>query len=99
MVWVQAIGSPLASSPAEKRSCHFGRYQPPERSSSPVQTTFRGALATFATWTASTTKSEAGFARRPNPPPRYVVLSFTFSGRSEERRVGKECRSRWSPYH
>ena len=20
-------------------------------------------------------------------------------GRSEERRVGKECRSRWSPYH
>ena len=22
-----------------------------------------------------------------------------FKGRSEERRVGKECRSRWSPYH
>ena len=22
-----------------------------------------------------------------------------FDGRSEERRVGKECRSRWSPYH
>src|SRR5574337_2207949 len=25
-------------------------------------------------------------------------LSFPFT-RSEERRVGKECRSRWSPYH
>ena len=24
---------------------------------------------------------------------------FTRKGRSEERRVGKECRSRWSPYH
>src|SRR2546425_8485359 len=24
--------------------------------------------------------------------------SVTDSGRSEERRVGKECRSRWSPY-
>src|SRR5882762_7286993 len=24
---------------------------------------------------------------------------ITFDGRSEERRVGKECRSRWSPYH
>ena len=24
-------------------------------------------------------------------------LSFKY--RSEERRVGKECRSRWSPYH
>ena len=22
-----------------------------------------------------------------------------FWNRSEERRVGKECRSRWSPYH
>src|SRR2546430_17498079 len=22
-----------------------------------------------------------------------------FCGRSEERRVGEECRSRWSPYH
>ena len=24
---------------------------------------------------------------------------LTKNGRSEERRVGKECRSRWSPYH
>ena len=24
---------------------------------------------------------------------------ITSEGRSEERRVGKECRSRWSPYH
>src|SRR3989449_11672474 len=31
------------------------------------------------------------------------VVGFTARGRtakrSEERRVGKECRSRWSPYH
>ena len=26
-------------------------------------------------------------------------LSRAVIGRSEERRVGKECRSRWSPYH
>src|SRR2546430_17714717 len=26
----------------------------------------------------------------------HALLSLT---RSEERRVGKECRSRWSPYH
>ena len=25
--------------------------------------------------------------------------NWTFARRSEERRVGKECRSRWSPYH
>ena len=27
-----------------------------------------------------------------------VTRSYTVT-RSEERRVGKECRSRWSPYH
>ena len=27
------------------------------------------------------------------------MISVFDSGRSEERRVGKECRSRWSPYH
>ena len=26
-------------------------------------------------------------------------VRFAGIGRSEERRVGKECRSRWSPYH
>src|SRR3712207_5408142 len=31
----------------------------------------------------------------PTHGDRYVVLF----DRSEERRVGKECRSRWSPYH
>src|SRR3712207_9429095 len=28
-----------------------------------------------------------------------VKLSEAQAARSEERRVGKECRSRWSPYH
>ena len=27
------------------------------------------------------------------------VAAYRLIGRSEERRVGKECRSRWSPYH
>ena len=36
-----------------------------------------------------------------NPENGYCVLKVrTEQGeRSEERRVGKECRSRWSPYH
>src|SRR5687767_9128990 len=31
----------------------------------------------------------------------YVIghIDTRIEGRSEERRVGKECRSRWSPYH
>ena len=36
-------------------------------------------------------------------PGQFIMLSVPGAGempiRSEERRVGKECRSRWSPYH
>src|SRR5260370_32507245 len=47
-------------------------------------------------------------ARRPqnerqntgaNRPPSARPNRADMTGRSEERRVGKECRSRWSPYH
>ena len=38
--------------------------------------------------------------------PFFMILEVLFEtlipflmARSEERRVGKECRSRWSPYH
>ena len=38
-----------------------------------------------------------------NVPIRMRVIfasqRIEFTTRSEERRVGKECRSRWSPYH
>ena len=34
------------------------------------------------------------------PVIRYVCCGCGYvENRSEERRVGKECRSRWSPYH
>ena len=33
-----------------------------------------------------------------NAIPHHVRV-YPLPGRSEERRVGKECRSRWSPYH
>src|SRR3712207_9085655 len=29
----------------------------------------------------------------------YLAVRCPYVVRSEERRVGKECRSRWSPYH
>ena len=31
--------------------------------------------------------------------PYQIVEARALGARSEERRVGKECRSRWSPYH
>ena len=42
-------------------------------------------------------------ARHGAPIVEGERVTFLFRGeadeRSEERRVGKECRSRWSPYH
>src|SRR2546429_6705586 len=43
----------------------------------------------------ATLSAEWGFYRTPGGKAVY----FTLGTRSEERRVGKECRSRWSPYH
>jgi len=35
----------------------------------------------------------------PPPDDDVYALAEPPPPRSEERRVGKECRSRWSPYH
>src|SRR2546430_4368208 len=35
----------------------------------------------------------------PTPPAPLDLDTAAIEKRSEERRVGKECRSRWSPYH
>src|SRR2546427_180361 len=35
----------------------------------------------------------------PGAASTSVRVELNVGGRSEERRVGKECRSRWSPYH
>src|ERR1039457_2332367 len=51
----------------------------------------------------------AGYRHQDGPPSQVISrrrnqiaadsLIVEEIGRSEERRVGKECRSRWSPYH
>src|SRR5712691_12247178 len=49
-------------------------------------------------------KNTPGFIRKavdlgPTDPSSVISISVWLKMRSEERRVGKECRSRWSPYH
>ena len=41
----------------------------------------------------------AGTAEPDDDPESDDELTGAGAARSEERRVGKECRSRWSPYH
>ena len=40
-----------------------------------------------------------GVVARPDGTYLITKRVMTKAWRSEERRVGKECRSRWSPYH
>ena len=63
----------------------------PETASAPADAAIvvRGLTKTFGA-----TRALDGFDLTV---PRGEVTGFL--GRSEERRVGKECRSRWSPYH
>src|SRR3712207_8601787 len=42
---------------------------------------------------------ESGVAPRSVTTYKEDESAGAFLNRSEERRVGKECRSRWSPYH
>ena len=38
-------------------------------------------------------------AKNPKYTQQNLLERIVEAERSEERRVGKECRSRWSPYH
>ena len=51
------------------------------------------ALMTFA----GCTKVDDTLGSNLVPDNQQMKVGYTT--RSEERRVGKECRSRWSPYH
>src|ERR1039458_10879289 len=54
-------------------------------------------VATKRLW-AALAASAASFETRV-APSRSTIWLKAMVRRSEERRVGKECRSRWSPYH
>src|SRR3712207_9549900 len=50
-----------------------------------------GGTVTADDWATGTESAAAGGTT--------MIIDFALQERSEERRVGKECRSRWSPYH
>ena len=58
-------------------------------------TTGAGAIEIVQNWTFAQSLSGTEYTTNWQLPQSM----FDIMNRSEERRVGKECRSRWSPYH
>src|SRR6266576_2683469 len=60
----------------------------------------------YVTWSSDVCSSDLAVEGGAAPAPlsakmkrAAAALAVSATVRSEERRVGKECRSRWSPYH
>src|ERR1022692_4817676 len=64
--------------------------RPPRSTLFPYTTLFRSQAAHQPKWMDSPLRREGAGT---------LSAAFGWPARSEERRVGKECRSRWSPYH
>src|SRR2546430_13860449 len=64
-----------------------------------------GDTAAVWTWTGKVAPKQSVWLKNVNgdvevePAAGDSVAVVVTKSRSEERRVGKECRSRWSPYH
>src|SRR5215469_763821 len=50
-------------------------------------------------WSSDVCSSDLGDPRRTRTILSCCPATFALGSGSEERRVGKECRCRWSPYH
>src|SRR5690348_12735648 len=72
-----------------------------QNSSAAVLTEYRGLTVAQLTQLRRSLGEGSSYAVVKNTLTKRAAESvgFTELARSEERRVGKECRSRWSPYH
>src|SRR3712207_9343906 len=85
--------APEAASRPQRPASAPAPTGPQEQSAVPFGTAVR-------TWFAISLQTFGGPAGQIAVMQRTLVDEKRWIGqRSEERRVGKECRSRWSPYH
>ena len=84
-----------AQVPSSAEAQNYADPSEPFRTSPLVGITALGVNPSYLT---SPIKTAADKESAPTATRILLYLSITLC-RSEERRVGKECRSRWSPYH
>src|SRR3712207_8867606 len=88
---------------SRRRHTRYWRDWSSDVCSSDLSEKYRAILSDMALCPIECTTALPSCAWLPPPPRplRYSASSLCLCSRerSEERRVGKECRSRWSPYH
>src|SRR3990167_298670 len=89
---IQALDNDAVSAGFQLKSVVF---RPQEKTVSPGETNFY----VFDFFASGPQKSLVAFIKELEKGQLIQIEFFQASLRSEERRVGKECRSRWSPYH
>src|SRR2546421_259784 len=94
--WTASYNGDSDNNPAAETKCTAASvvFSPLESRRLPTQTPDQGAIGATYKDTAHLTGGAS-----PTGTITFKLYSNDNCTRSEERRVGKECRSRWSPYH
>ena len=66
---------------------------------STVATALRTVVVLLFSWILAVLQGTASQVQSVDGRTWFFLVLSGLATRSEERRVGKECRSRWSPYH
>src|SRR5574341_1964511 len=108
--WIWLSGDAGAQEPAARRGIRESRWtwlgeEPPKRGGSSRMPRLLGILGVAAGVIAGLAAALLVNFKAADDDGNVTVIHTpstqptTTTDRSEERRVGKECRSRWSPYH
>src|SRR6266480_1623414 len=96
----RGIGRGIALKLAEAGSTIAVHYYQNEAAAKETLRLIKGRGGNGAIFKADVTKSDQIERLFKEVRSRFPSLDiFVSNARPEERRVGKECRSRWSPYH
>ena len=81
-------------------SCHPAYYTRTHHNHQVTSRSYKIEVTRFSIRTYSKSKGRSQLNKTEKEKEKQIQkLRFQDTPRSEERRVGKECRSRWSPYH
>ena len=93
----RSIFDSVASKAADKAS-----KKEAEQEETPSESLMKSLLSDISEHSGKSADSEQQDKKGPAAADEFMFSFFSVRdamNRSEERRVGKECRSRWSPYH